>query len=238
MIPLRWIELHNTKAEPGQFPWDLPAVVHLERLELTSPVTLLVGENGSGKSTLIEAIAIAAGFNAEGGTRYSYFRSRAPTETELYKHLTLAWDQRPRRAFFLRAETFFNLATAYSEEFHDGADSLSELHSMSHGEQFLTAIRERFGPGGLFLMDEPESALSFTSQLALMRAMHEAVSAGSQFIVATHSPVLVTFPGAVIWHLDADGMRTVNREQAPPYQEMRAFLADPDRYLHYLFFED
>ncbi len=221
----------------NEFPWNLPAVSSLDHLDFTSPVTFLVGENGSGKSTLIEAIAVATGLNAEGGTRNLRFQER-PTESQLEKRFTLAWNKRPRRTFFLRAETFFNMASAYERAGSPDPDPMVELHSLSHGQQFLTAMRERFGPGGLFLMDEPESALSFTSQLALLRVMHEYSATGSQFIVATHSPVLLAFPEATIWHLDAEGMRTASWEEVPPVTDIRAFLADPALYLHYLFNDD
>jgi predicted ATPase len=230
--------LDKSQTDPNEFPWNLPAVSSLVRLEFTTPITFFIGENGSGKSTLTEAIAVAAGLNAEGGTRNLRFQER-PTESDLDKRLTLAWDTLPRSAFFLRAETFFNMASAYEQAGSpDRPDPMIELHSESHGQQFLTAVRERFGPGGLFLMDEPESALSFTSQLALLRVMHEYSRSGSQFIVATHSPVLLAFPEATIWHLDAQGMRTVTWEDAPPVTDIRAFLADPGLYLHHLFSDD
>ena len=237
MIPLRSVELDKTETDPNEFPWNLPAVSSLDRLEFTKPVTFLVGENGSGKSTLIEAIAVATGLNAEGGTKNLRFQERS-TESELDKHLSLAWDKRPQSSFFLRAETFFNMASAYEQAGSPNPDPMVELHFQSHGQQFLTAMRERFGPGGLFLMDEPESALSFTSQLALLRVMHEYSASGSQFIVATHSPILLAFPEATIWHLDQDGMRTVTWDTAPPVTEMQAFLADRGLYLHHLFNDD
>ena len=237
MIPLRWIDLDKSETDPNEFPWNLPVIASLDRLEFKRPVTFLVGENGSGKSTLIEAIAVAVGLNPEGGTKNLRFQER-PTESELDKHLTLAWDKRPRRSFFLRAETFFNMASAYEQARSTVPDPMVDLHLQSHGQQFLTTVRERFGPGGLFLMDEPESALSFTSQLALLQVMHEYSASGSQFIVATHSPILLAFPEATIWHLDSEGMKTVKWEHAPPVSDIRAFLADRELYLHYLFRDD
>lgn len=230
---LRWVELEEDAPQEG-FPWRLAAVRTLRRLEFTTPVTFLVGENGTGKSTLLEGIAIATGLNAEGGTRNLRYTAR-PTESPLHDHLRLAWSGRPRRAFFLRAETFFNMASAYEDVLADaGSDPLANLHYRSHGEQFLDAIRSRFGAGGLFLMDEPESALSFISQLALIRFMHEYAAQGSQFIVATHSPVLIALPGATIQLLDTVGTRPVELEEAPQYRDVRAFLNSPGLYLHHL----
>lgn len=233
--PLRWIELDRGAPRSG-FPWDLAAVRALDRLEFSIPVTFLVGENGSGKSTLMEAIAMAAGFNAEGGTPNLRFAER-PTESKLHEQLRLAWNRRPRRAFFLRAETFFNMATAYEELPRDGLpepDPLMELHDRSHGQQFLDVVRHRFGPGGLFLMDEPESAQSFTSELALLRVMYESAAQGSQFIVATHSPVLLCLPEANILQLDETGIEPVSRDEAVPYRDMKSFLDDPELYLRHL----
>lgn len=204
----------------------------LGRLAFDSPVTYLIGENGTGKSTLLEGIAVEAGLNPGGGTKHLRFSDRS-TESELGDHLRLAWDVRPRSTFFLRAETFFNMATAY-ERVLDVDDPMRELHTRSHGQQFLDAVRHRFGPGGLFLMDEPEAALSFTSQLALMRVMHEFASDGSQFIVATHSPVLLTMPQARIYLIDESGVRPVALEDAPPFADVRAFLNAPGSYLHHL----
>lgn len=230
---LRSIELEQSAPTKG-FPWELAAVRTLDRLEFTTPVTFLVGENGTGKSTLMEGVAVEAGLNPEGGTRNLRFSAR-PTESTLHDHLRLAWNARPRRTFFLRAETFFNMASAYEEIALESDDPLGLLHARSHGEQFLDAVRNRFGAGGLFLMDEPESALSFVSQLALMRVMHEYSAEGSQFIVATHSPVLIALPGATILLLDDDGTRSVKLDDAPPFRDIKAFLNSPDTYLHHLF---
>lgn len=232
-LPLGSIELDDDAPTEG-FPWELAAVRALDRLEFSTAVTFLIGENGTGKSTLMEAIAVAAGFNAEGGTRNLRFSSRR-TESDLHEKLTLAWHARRERTFFLRAETFFNMASAY-EEIED--DTLGGLHHRSHGEQFLDVARNRFGAGGLFLMDEPESALSFTSQLALMRMMHDFAAEGSQFIVATHSPILVTYPESTILLLDDDGIQPVSLENAPPYRDTKMFVETPESFFHHLFAED
>lgn len=235
-LPLGWIELEDGAPTQG-FPWDLAAVRAIDRLEFSTPVTFLVGENGTGKSTLMEAIAVAAGFNPEGGTRNLRFSARR-TESVLHEKLRLAWYARRQRTFFLRAETFFNMASAYESIGLEADDPVGQLHTRSHGEQFLDIARNRFGPGGLFLMDEPESALSFTSQLALMRMMHEYSDDGSQFIIATHSPILVAFPEATIMLLDDDGIRTVSLADTPPYRDTRAFLNAPGTFLHHLLADD
>jgi predicted ATPase len=234
-LPLGWIEIEDDAPTEG-FPWDLAVVRAIDRLEFTTPVTFLVGENGTGKSTLLEAIAEAANLNPEGGDRNLRFSARQ-TESDLHKELRLAWYARRERTFFLRAETFFNMASAYADLGVGGGD-MGPLHDRSHGEQFLDIARRRFGPGGLFLMDEPESALSFPSQLALMRLMHEYSADGSQFIVATHSPILVTFPDATILLLHEDGIRPVPIDEAPPYRDTKAFLNAPGSYLHHLFTEN
>lgn len=235
-LPLGWIELKEDAPTEG-FPWDLAAVRAIDRLEFSTPVTFLVGENGTGKSTLMEAIAVAAGFNPEGGARNLRFSARR-TESALHEELRLAWYARRQRTFFLRAETFFNMASAYENLGLGVNDPVGQLHDRSHGEQFLDVARSRFGPGGLFLMDEPESALSFTSQLALMRMMHDYSDEGSQFIVATHSPILVTFPQATILLLDDDGIRPVSLDDAPPYSDTKAFLNAPESFLRHLFADD
>ena len=235
-LPLGWIELEEDTPTDG-FPWELAAVRALTRLEFSTPVTFLVGENGTGKSTLMEAIAVAAGCNAEGGTRNLRFSARR-TESALDEHLRLAWYARRQRTFFLRAETFFNMASAYEDLGLPEEDPVGRLHARSHGQQFLDIARNRFGPGGLFLMDEPESALSFTSQLALMRMMHEFSAEGSQFLVATHSPILVTLPDATILLLDDEGIRSVPMSESPPYRDTKAFLNAPGTFLHHLLSDD
>ncbi len=235
-LPLGWIELEDDTPTEG-FPWDLAAVRALDRLEFSAPVTFLVGENGTGKSTLLEAIAVAAGFNPEGGSRNLRFSTRQ-TESALHEQLRLAWYARSRRTFFLRAETFFNMASAYEDIGLDPGDPVGRLHARSHGQQFLDVARSRFGPGGLFLMDEPESALSFISQLALMRMMHEYSAEGSQFIVATHSPVLVALPEATILLLDDDGICPVSLDDSPPFRDTKAFVNAPETFLHHLLSDD
>ena len=222
----------------------LPAVNWLKdhRLMLDSPVTFLVGENGSGKSTLLEAIAVACGFNAEGGTRNFTFSTRA-THSELGEYITVARRRYPRDGFFLRAESFYNVATnidEMDEDFSYGPKVIESyggvsLHHQSHGESFLALVQNRFGGNGLYLLDDPEAALSPTRQLTLLGEMHQLAERDSQFIVATHSPILMAYPGARIYQLSEDGIEPVQYQETEHYQLTRRFLEDPERMLRYLF---
>ena len=222
----------------------LPAVNWLKdhRLMLDSPVTFLVGENGSGKSTLLEAIAVACGFNAEGGTRNFTFSTRA-THSELGEYITVARRRYPRDGFFLRAESFYNVATnidEMDEDFSYGPKVIESyggvsLHHQSHGESFLALVQNRFGGNGLYLLDEPEAALSPTRQLTLLGEIHQLAEQDSQFIVATHSPILMAYPGARIYQLSEDGIEPVQYQETEHYQLTRRFLEDPERMLRYLF---
>jgi predicted ATPase len=221
------------------YPWQLPAVRVLadsDGLVLDRPVTFLVGENGSGKSTLVEALAVATGFNAEGGSRSFRFSTRA-SESELGQHLVVTRaPAAPKTGFFLRAESFYNVA---SEIERLGAGLLpayggTSLHERSHGESFLDVATHRFGPRGLYLLDEPEAALSVRGTMALLTRMHDLVEQGCQFVVATHSPILLALPGAEILQLDDDGLRTVRYDEAGPVELTRRFLDDPARSLRHL----
>lgn len=221
----------------------LPAVIWLKdhRLTLDTSVTFLVGENGSGKSTLLEAIAVSCGFNAEGGTRNFTFSTRA-THSELGEYITVAKRRYPRDGFFLRAESFYNVATnidemdeepSFSPRLIDSYGGVS-LHCQSHGESFLALVQNRFGGNGLYLLDEPEAALSPTRQLTLLGEMHRLVEEDSQFIVATHSPILMAYPGARIYELREDGIHPTMYQETEHYQLTRRFLENPERMLRYL----
>jgi predicted ATPase len=244
---LRWVELDDAAPRRG-YPYSLPVIAALRaagRWDLDPAVTFLIGDNGTGKSTLVEALAVAAGFNPEGGSVHFRFSTRA-TESELGHYLRLVRGVRkPRTGFFLRAESFYNVATEVEnlERVDPGlikdAYGNRAPHERSHGESFLALAVHRFGPRGLYLLDEPESALSVHGSLALLARMVDLVAAGSQFIVATHSPILLAYPGAVIWQIGADGtMRRVDYDDADPVRMHRDFLADPGRYLHHLLRDD
>jgi predicted ATPase len=209
-------------------------------LEFDRPVTFLVGENGTGKSTLLEGVAVACGFNPEGGTRNFTFSTRA-THSCLGEYLTPARRRYPKDGFFLRAESFYNVATNIDEmeESPWGSGILKSyggksLHRQSHGESFLALVQNRFGGEGLYLLDEPEAALSPARLLTLMAEMDALVKADSQFVVATHSPILMAFPNARIYLLDGEGIRPADYRETEHYQLTRQFLENPERMLHYL----
>jgi predicted ATPase len=216
------------------WPFDLPAVRALESLRFDAPVTFLVGDNGTGKSTLVEALAWALGFDADGGTTGIEMDVPNRGHNELGSVLDLELTRfKPREGFYLRAESFLRVVEKIDR--HDlaevyGADAFS-FHAQSHGETFLTLASNRFGGESLFVLDEPEAALSVTSALAFLGVMHRAVEGGSQFVVATHSPILLAFPGARIYELGEDGASEVGWDECDPTRMMKAFLHAPERFL-------
>ena len=238
---LREVVLLRDKVENWDaYPFSIPAVRNLDALALHPRVTFLVGENGSGKSTLIEGIAVAAGFNAEGGSQNFNFTTRA-SESPLHSALRLVRGiRRPRSGFFLRAESFFNVASEVERLDQIDPGLLASyggksLHEQSHGESFLALVNERFGEDGLYLMDEPEAALSPQRQLALLVAFDRLVQQDrSQLIVATHSPILLAYPAARIYSLDEQGVAEVEYEKTEHYSLTRDFLLNRDRYLRRL----
>lgn len=231
---LRHVELRQDRIESfSKFPYCLPSVKNLDKMEFHPKVTFLVGENGTGKSTILEAIAIALGFNPEGGTRNFNFLTK-DTHSELHDAIKLVKGvKRPRDGFFLRAESFYNVATNVDEldasEFYGG----KSLHSQSHGESFLSLIRNRFGGNGLYILDEPEAALSPSRQMSMLAIMHEVIKDNSQFIIATHSPIIMSYPDSVIYELN-DGIKKVNYKETEHYKITRAYLENPERMLKIL----
>ncbi len=224
------------------YPFSLAAVRSLDRLELHPAVTFFVGENGSGKSTLLEAIAVACGFNAEGGSKNFRFGTR-DSHSELHRYLRISRGlQRPRDGYFLRAESFYNVATEIEKmdaEPNSGpliGPSYGErpLHEQSHGEFFLALLLNRFHGEGLYLLDEPEAALSPSRQLSVIVRMHDLVLAKSQFIVATHSPILMAYPEAWIYSFSPQGIERVPYEATEHYRITRDFLSNPQRMLREL----
>ena len=214
-----------------EYPYCLPVVRNLSTIEFHPNVTFLIGENGAGKSTLLEAIAVACGFNAEGGTRNFSFSTRA-SHSPLHNALTLSKGlKRPRDGFFLRAESFFNVATEIErlDAGPGGAPIIDSyggrsLHEQSHGESFFALVTQRFGGNGLYLLDEPEAALSPGRQLALLSRLHQLVQAKSQFIIATHSPILLAYPQASIFSLTERAITRVNYTDTEHYAVTREFL--------------
>lgn len=213
----------------------LPVVSNLDSLTLSSNVTFFVGENGSGKSTLLEAIAVNSGFNAEGGTKNFNFSSME-THSDLYKYITVVKSvKRPKDGFFLRAESFYNVATEI--ERLDAIDSYggTSLHKMSHGESFITLMTSRFGGNGLYILDEPEAALSPLKQMSMLTVINELVKQNSQFIIATHSPILMAYPDADIFVIDENGIMKTPYKKTDNYVITRKFLENPEKMIHYLF---
>jgi predicted ATPase len=228
--------------DPNAYPFSIPALRDLEELELDPSVTFFIGENGSGKSTLIEAIAVAAKLNPEGGSRFARV-STHDSISPLARNVRLVkGTRRIRDGYLLRAESFFNVAT-YLERMRaepGGERALipyggKSLHAQSHGESFLALIGNRFGRTPSSSLDEPEAALSLRGQLALMRRMYDLVAQGSQFVVSTHSPVLLGYPGATIYALSDDGLAKTTYEDSENYTLTRSFLDDRDQFLRHLF---
>jgi len=246
MIPTQYIRqitlLRDKVGDFGKYPFSLPAIRKLEHIDIHPKVTIFVGENGSGKSTLLEAIAVALGFNAEGGTRNFNFQTRQ-SHSELHKYLRVTrGTKRPRDGFFLRAESFFNVATeierldkepGFAPPVIDSYGGRS-LHEQSHGEAFLALMLNRFSGQGVYLLDEPEAALSPKRQLAVLVRMHDLIQEESQFIMATHSPILMAYPDAQIYHCDTDGVKKITYEETEHFHITREFLLNRERMLRIL----
>ncbi len=222
------------------YPFHLPAVSALSEIQFSHPVTFFVGENGSGKSTILEAIASAYGFNPEGGTRNFNFSSYQ-SHSNLDDYLTIIKGVfRPEDGFFLRAESFYNVASEIEKLGPSLINSYGgkSLHEQSHGESFMSLFLHKFKGNSLYILDEPEAALSPARQLTMIARMHELVCQGSQFIIATHSPIVMAYPNAGIYVLNEQGYSKVNYEETEHYQITKTFLDAPDRMLKVLMDED
>jgi predicted ATPase len=208
----------------------------VDEIRLHPRVTYLIGENGSGKSTLLEAVAVAAGMNAEGGSSNFNFSTRE-SHSDLWSAMRLVRGvHRPATDFFLRAESLYTAAT-YLEGL--GPHSLRpyggvSLHEQSHGESFLAVMINRFNPNGFYLLDEPEAALSTQNCLTCLRRIHELVQQSSQFVIATHSPIILAYPDATIYSFDDDGVHQVDYEDADPVRLTQSFLQARVRFLREL----
>jgi predicted ATPase len=226
--------LREDRIQHGVHPFEIPILRGGLDLRLTTPVTFLVGENGTGKSSLLEALAWSVGFGAQGGGR----DHRIATDTDgqvLGRALAVSWRQRSTAGFFLRAETFHSF-TSYLESVQStfAAYGGESFHAKSHGEAFLALFEHRF-EDGLFLLDEPEAALSPQRQLAFIRILHRLSAARiAQFVIATHSPLLLAFPGATVLSLDNGVIEQVDYRDTSHFQLTRDFLNSPDQYLRHL----
>jgi predicted ATPase len=232
---LRAQMLWDRVEDKNAYPFSLPVLNNFDSLEFHPEVTFLVGENGAGKSTLIEGIAKAWGFNAEGGSINFNFET-VDTNVDLKKHLRLAKGIRKAKdGFFLRAESYFNVATQVDDLAAAHNYGGKSLHAQSHGESFFALFEKRFWGNGLYILDEPEAALSPTRQLSLLGRMHDLVAKNSQFIIATHSPIIMAYPDAWIYQISSSGINRVAYEDTEHYQVTKAFLANPKRMLDELF---
>lgn len=236
MIYISKIRNLKPKRERKAYLYNIKALRNLTELEFTNPITFIVGENGMGKSTLVEAIAIQAGFNPEGGSRNFNFETMN-SHSALFEDLKItrtAW--RNKDGYFLRAESFYNIASEVSRLYGDSGGYLERayghsLHHCSHGESFMALLHNRFWGDGLYILDEPESALSLSRQMNMMLRFKELLSQKSQFIIATHSPILLAYPGAEIWQLDEKGIQKVAYEDTDQYRLTKFFLNNPERIL-------
>ncbi|MBD8067869.1 AAA family ATPase [Bacillus sp. PS06] len=223
------------------FPFNLPIVQRFKEIAFHPNVTYIVGENGMGKSTLLEAISIGLGFNPEGGTmNFNFSTYHSHSNLDQYIRL-IKGVYRPEDSFFFRAETFYNVATNIEElDLESGGPKIVDsfggksLHQQSHGESFFAAFINRFRGNGLYIMDEPEAALSPLRQLSLVSRIHELVNQGSQFIISTHSPIIMAYPDSKIIQLTEDGMDEVTIEETNHYLIMKQFIDDRERLFHHL----
>jgi len=226
---------------PDRYPFSIPVVQHLSHLSFHPNVTFFVGENGSGKSTLIEALAVACDLNPEGGSVNFNFSTRA-THSQLENYLRVARRGLPPDSFFLRAESFYNVATEIDRLGANKSYGSVSLHQQSHGESFFTLFEERFGfrqpdrnpVPGLYFLDEPEAALSPNRQLQFLSLVHDYCNEGSQFIIATHSPIIMAYPESLIYVLDATGIHPTPYMQTEHYVVTKRFLEHPKRMLRIL----
>jgi len=224
-----------------KYPFNLPSLRALDELSFHPKVTFLIGENGMGKSTLLEAVAVSLGFNPEGGS-FNFNFSTYDSHSPLGDYLKLIKGiEKPKDGFFLRAESFYNVASNIEEMDQEilgrpVIDSFGgvSLHEQSHGEAFFATFLHRFGGNGIYILDEPEAALSPLRQMSMLTRIHDLVNENSQFIIATHSPIIMAYPDAKIFELSEDGIRESILEETNHYRIMKQFFDDKNRMLHHL----
>jgi len=231
LFPIKACTIDWERVEPESYLRRIPSIAGVERLDFQRPITFFVGENGSGKSTLLEAIAVAYGFNPEGGTknyRFSTYDSHSPLceATRLIKGPV-----KPAWGYFLRAESFYNVATAEDEYSRGPGGRPQYFHKQSHGESFLAVAQSNFRGNGVYLLDEPEAALSPQRQLTLLIEIVRCARAGAQFIIVTHSPILLGIPEAEIWSFDEGQVHPITYEETESYQVTELFINNREQIL-------
>lgn len=227
---IRGITIDWSKIDRGSYLRNIEAIEGIEDIQFHSPITFFVGENGSGKSTLLEAIAISYGFNPEGGTKnYSFATYNSHSQLCEAVRITKGF-RRADWGYFLRAESFYNVATK-EEEYADLAHPSERYHEKSHGESFLAIAQKQLRPNGVYIFDEPEAALSPQRQLTLLLEIHECVKNGSQFIIVTHSPILLGVPDAEIFSFDDGGLHTCKYEETDSYRVTEMFINNREQIL-------
>lgn len=228
--------LSENDIDSNEYPFTIPSIKSFSQLKLTSNITFFVGENGSGKSTLLEAIAEKCDFNTAGGGRNNTYDVHAANSV-LGDYIRLSWMPKITNGFFMRAESFYHFATHVDELQKEGADAYRSyggrsLHEQSHGESFFSLFQNRFNGRAIYLLDEPEAALSPQRQLAFLRVLHDLAEKGNcQFIIATHSPILLGYPEASILSFDKGRIEEIDYEQTDHYQITKYFLDHREKFL-------
>jgi predicted ATPase len=220
------------------YPFSIPAVAALDNMEFHEDVTFFVGENGSGKSTVLEAIALLMGYGAQGGTKNVQLEDAAGSSGLHHLLKAIKSYDHPKYGYFLRAESFYNVATFMDAVGYLDSYGGKSLHRQSHGEAFMAALTNKFRGHGLYLLDEPEAALSPSRQMAALVRIHDLVQDRSQFIIATHSPILLAYPSAKIIMFDNDGLWETTYEKTEHYAITRDFLNNHARRIEQLFASD
>jgi predicted ATPase len=245
------VKIDHTQITNDKYPFSLPIIKNLTEIQFPTQVTFFVGENGTGKSTLLEAIAHNANFGSEGGSINIHFKTSHENTYQgtesLARAMTLSWRQKPRDGYFFRAESFFNIANYLDHLAKEGGEGPEKtyasyggksLHEQSHGESFLAFFKNRIGKNGFFILDEPEAALSPQRQLSLMIIINQICKQShAQFIIATHSPILLAYPHATIYSFDSDKLSHISYAETNHYQITKRFLDNPEHFMHHLFDE-